>query len=97
MLDILPEVLSEPRAVYKGVRWEEYNADEPVDDWLCYVGAPEQRYRGKMQPVRPADPGDLFLVFVNGESMAYNWRWEKPDPNTGLPMQADIRFSERAL
>jgi hypothetical protein len=39
------------------------------------------------------DPGRVFLVFVNDEGIAYNWRWEIADPeNVNLPREYATRF-----
>ena len=90
----VPRAVEEPFAMYRGIR----RGQGILDDWLCYVCAPEQMITGKMQPPKPVDPGDLFLVWVNGERIAYLWRWEKPDPaKPGYPRDADLRFNERII
>lgn len=94
MAQFVPLALEEPFAIYRGIR----RGQGILDDWLCYVCAPKQMYAGKMQPPRPVSPGDLFLVWVNGERVAYLWRWEKPDPSKpGFPKAAKRRFSERII
>jgi hypothetical protein len=43
-------------------------------------------------------PGQVYLVFLNDEKVAYNWRWEKADPDQpGLPMDHEDRFKQRLL
>lgn len=46
----------------------------------------------------PPYPGQVFLVFVNDEKVAYNWRWEKSDPqDPDLPQGWQERFKQRLL
>ena len=40
----------------------------------------------------------VYLVFVNDEGVAYNWRWEKADADDPkLPNGYQTRFKKRAL
>jgi hypothetical protein len=40
----------------------------------------------------------VYLVFVNDETVAYNWRWEKADPDQPtLPVGHATRFKKRLL
>lgn len=42
--------------------------------------------------------GEVLLVFVSEEMVAYNWYWTKADPeNPDLPENFTVRFKERAL
>jgi hypothetical protein len=46
----------------------------------------------------PPWPGQVFLVFVNDEGVAYNWRWEKSDPSDPyVPEGHSERFRKRLL
>ena len=48
-------------------------------------------------PIRPY-AGQIYLVFVNDENVAYNWRWEKSDESDlRLPRDHDTRFRRRLL
>jgi hypothetical protein len=83
--------LGRPVHIYQGIR-------ERDDDWTCYVSAPEPRFMGKMLPLMPEIPGDLFLVFVNGNGIAYSWRWERPgSPESDQPAEAEARFGREVL
>ena len=43
-------------------------------------------------------PNQVYLVFVNDEGVAYNWRWEKADPDAPtLPIDYETRFRTRLL
>lgn len=40
----------------------------------------------------------VFLVFVNEDHVAYNWRWEKAEPDEpAIPVGHARRFKERLL
>jgi len=40
----------------------------------------------------------VFLVFVNDEGIAYNWRWEKADEDEpDLPRRFKTRFKKRLI
>jgi hypothetical protein len=40
----------------------------------------------------------VYLVFVNDEGVAYNWRWEKAEPEQpDLPVDHQTRFKKRLL
>jgi len=48
-------------------------------------------------PIRPYR-GQIYLVFVNDEGIAYNWRWEEADPeNPRLPVDHENRFRKPVL
>jgi len=93
---LVPEVLQKPLAVFQGLRRE---ADEPErgENWLCYCGRPARAYHANGRP-RPPWPGEVFLVFVNDERIAYNWYWTEADPkDANLPLDHSVRFKERVL
>jgi hypothetical protein len=76
-------------------RW--HDEDRGGYGWRCYCGVPEQSFRSDGSPGRPY-PGQVYLVFVNDEGVAYNWRWEKADPDQpSLPMDHENRFKRRLL
>lgn len=65
--------------------------------WRCYCGIPEFAYHSDGTERRPY-PGQVYLVFVNDEGVAYNWRWEKADPDDpNLPQNFETRFKTRLL
>ncbi len=40
----------------------------------------------------------IYLVFVNDDKIAYNWRWEKADTrDVRLPQDHENRFGRRVL
>lgn len=85
----LREVLSDPTAIFRGVR------EEGERNWCCYVGRPKHSYdrNGNTCPPRR---DRVFLVFVNDEGVIYNWRWERcAEDDDGLPEGHDDRFNER--
>jgi hypothetical protein len=85
------EVLIAPKAVFRGVR------EEGESEWLCYVGIPKHSYTRDGQ-TRPPRNGYVFLVFVNQERVAYNWRWEQCDGREAtLPQNHEERFVTRVL
>ncbi len=93
---IVPEILQHPTAIFEGLRADE---DEPRrgSGWRCYCGIPEHAYLQDGTSVRPFG-GKVYLVFVNDEGVAYNWRWEKSDPdNLRLPRDHEARFRKRLL
>jgi hypothetical protein len=47
---------------------------------------------------RPPYPGEVYLVFVNADRVAYNSRWEKCDHRHDfLPIDHEDRFIRRWL
>lgn len=93
---LVPEVLQNPTAVFEGLRREQ--DDDPWGcGWRCYCGIPSRRFTKDGREADPY-PNQVFLVFVNDESVAYNWRWEKAsqeDPE--LPANHEARFRRRLL
>ncbi|MFO0970541.1 MAG: hypothetical protein U0793_33775 [Gemmataceae bacterium] len=75
--EVVPFVLQHPSAVFEGLRRDE-DEDPRGTGWRCYCGHPTKKFRKDGSEVNP-DPGQVFLVFVNDEKVAYNWRWEPID------------------
>jgi hypothetical protein len=93
---IVPMILQKPTAVFEGLRWDE-DEDPRGVGWRCYCGIPERSYSSDGTPGRPY-PNQVYLVFVNEEGVAYNWRWEKADADDlGLPQNHGTRFTQRLL
>src|SRR5690606_36045953 len=93
---IVPFILLNPTAVFEGLRQDE-DEDRSGVGWRCYCGIPENAYR-RDGSSRPSYPGQVYLVFVNDEQVAYNWRWEKADPEDfQLPNGHETRFKKRLL
>jgi len=43
-------------------------------------------------------PGEVFLVFVSAERVAYHWYWYEADAtNPNVPVDWAVRFKEQAL
>lgn len=93
---ILPMILQTPTAVFEGLRQDE-DEDRHGYGWRCYCGIPAQAYHSDGTE-RPSYPGQVYLVFVNDEGVAYNWRWEVADPDDPqLPQNHESRFHKRLL
>jgi len=93
---IVPQILSAPTCIFEGLRWEE-DEDRWGYGWRCYCGLPTQAFRRDGTSISP-HTGRVYLVFVNDEAVAYNWRWENADPdNLKLPLNHEIRFKQRLL
>lgn len=93
---IVPAILQRPTAVFEGLRSDE-DEDPRGSGWRCYCGIPEHGYLREGTAVRPF-PGQVYLVFVNDENVAYNWRWEKADPSDPrLPIDHETRFRTKLL
>ena len=61
------------------------------------VGIPKSAYHPDGTE-RPPYPNQVFLVFVNDEQVAYNWRWERAAPDDRkLPQDHEARFKKRLL
>jgi hypothetical protein len=94
--EIVPIILQRPKAIFEGLRHDE-DDDRRTAGWRCYVGIPDRSYTADGQK-RPAWEDKVFLVFINSDRVAYNWRWEKCDldqPN--LPQNWSDRFKTRVL
>ncbi len=93
---ILPAILCAPTAIFEGLRNDE-DEDHQGYGWRCYCGIPVQAYRVD-GTLRTPYPNQVYLIFVNDEHVAYNWRWEKADPNDSrLPIDHKIRFRKQLL
>jgi hypothetical protein len=91
---LLPLVLHSPTAVFEGLRRDE-DEDRQGYGWRCYCGVPDRAYQSDGSQ-RPPYRGQVYLVFVNDEGVAYNWRWENADPDhPGLPENHSVRFQHR--
>ncbi len=93
---VVPAILQAPTAVFEGIRTD---GDEPRKGvgWRCYCGIPDRAYHSDGSERSPY-PNQVFLVFVNDEGIAYNWRWEKADEaDPQLPVSHKDRFSNRKL
>ena len=67
---IVPMILEQPTAIFEGLRQDE-DEDRHGYGWRCYCGIPEHAYHSDGTE-RPAYPGQIYLVFVNEERVAYN-------------------------
>jgi hypothetical protein len=93
---IVPMILQQPTAVFEGLRQDE-DEDQRGVGWRCYCGIPERAYHSDGSERSPY-LGQVYLVFVNEEGVAYNWRWEKADPDDlRLPQNHAVRFKKRLL
>lgn len=94
---ILPYVLENPCAVYEGIRWEndEDKSREGAPGWRCYCAIPLNAFRQNGDKIAPY-ANQVFVVFVNHERVAYNWRWERSDPEDEFaPIGHKDRFKRR--
>lgn len=93
---IVPAVLQHPTGIFEGLRWDE-DEDRKGVGWRCYCGVPQHAYLRDGTAIRPY-PGQVYLVFVNDEQVAYNWMWEEADPDTPrFPMNYHERFKRQLL
>ncbi len=94
--NIVPYILQKPTAIFEGLRQDE-DEDRRGVGWRCYCGVPEHSYRTDGTEC-PVYPGQVYLIFVNQDKVAYNWRWEKADSDApALPIGHEIRFKTRRL
>jgi len=80
--------------VFEGLCREE---DEPKRGvgWRCYCGVPDRSYSEEGDQ-RPPRPKKVYLVFVNADRVAYNWRWEFADDRVPqLLRNPKTRFKRR--
>jgi hypothetical protein len=93
---IVPMILKNPTAIFEGLTKEE-DEDRRGYGWRCYCGIPDESYHTDGTAGRPY-PGQVYLVFLNDEHVAYNWRWEKADPdNPNFPIGHATRFRKHLL
>jgi len=93
---IVPAVLQKPAAIFEGLRSDE-DEDPRGYGWRCYCGLPEKSYRAD-GAAAPPYRGQVYLVFIDDEGVAYNWRWERADhDNPTVPLNHATRFKQRLL
>jgi len=93
---IVPHVLQKPTAIFEGLRMD-VDEDQRGVGWRCYCGIPQHSYRTDGTACPPY-PRQVYLVFVNQDRIAYNWRWEKADPDEpNLPLNHQGRFKKRLI
>lgn len=94
----VPHVLLKPRMIFEGIRREDDEDQHGTSDgWRCYSGKPTVTYATEGQE-RPAYEAEVFLVFINHDGVAYNWRWEDEDPKKpGHPKDWQTRFCKSLL
>lgn len=68
--DLVPMILQRPEAIFEGLRRDE-DEDRWGYGWRCYCGIPERAYAADGTS-RPAYRGQVYLVFVNDDHVAYN-------------------------
>ncbi|MBI1915715.1 MAG: hypothetical protein HYS12_13430 [Planctomycetes bacterium] len=91
---IVPFILQNPTAVFEGLMRDE-DEDRQTVGWRCYCGIPKCSYNRDGVEGR-AYSRQVYLVFVNDERVAYNWRWEEADEeDRTLPANHQTRFKRR--
>jgi hypothetical protein len=89
--EIVPHILQHPLAVFEGLRREE-DEDRRGTGWRCYCGRANKKFQKDGSEANAA-PNQVFLVFVNDEGVAYNWRWELADlEKPDFPKGHETRF-----
>lgn len=89
-------ILQKPTAVFEGLRRDE-DEDRRGYGWRCYCGVPDHSYRVDGTE-GPPYPGQVYVVFVNSDGIAYNRRWEKCDSeDPRLPENYRARFRKKLL
>ena len=93
---IVPMILQRPTAIFEGLRQDD-DEDRAGYGWRCYCGQPDRSYRADGREAPPY-PEQVYLVFINDDGVAYNWRWEQADPDDPrLPRGHGQRFRSRLL
>jgi hypothetical protein len=93
---IVPMILQKPTAIFEGLT-QDQDEDSRGYGWRCYCGIPEVSYHSDGTSGLPYSV-QVYLVFVNEAGVAYNWRWEKADPDKlNLPINHATRFRKRLL
>ncbi len=84
---VATEILLHPSAIFQGLRGEK------EESWICYSGQPTKAFHTEGTRRNPY-PGQTYLVFVNSERVAYDYRWEGADPDfPGRPAGWRTRFT----
>jgi hypothetical protein len=92
----VPHVLRHPTAIFEGL-CDARDSDSRGFEWRCYCGVPPYRYWNDGQ-TRAVPDDRIFLVFVNTEMVAYNWRWEPvDDDHRDYPVRYQERFNRKIL
>jgi hypothetical protein len=91
-----PRDLVASRRGFEGIRRDEDEDKHEVGaGWQCYCGIPTKSYRSDGS-AGPPYADEVYLVSINSERIAYNWRWEKCDPDDPrLPKEHAERFKRR--
>jgi hypothetical protein len=94
--EAVAHVLADPKAIYEGVRWDcDSDKESDSDDWLCYSGIPKEAFATDGRPHAPYE-GEVLLVFVNSDGVAYLWRWDEcDDDDTTAPRDWRTRFCKK--
>ncbi|MBC7853846.1 MAG: hypothetical protein IAF94_10450 [Pirellulaceae bacterium] len=83
---VATEILLFPTCIFQGLRGEREAS------WLCYAGVPSQAFTNAGASI-PTWPGQVYLVYVNAERVAYDYRWERADStDRDRPENWKIRF-----
>ncbi len=97
---VLPDILKHPYRIFQGLKRndeEPYNVDDIGCGAYCYCGIPETAYDFHGNPWPPWK-GEVFVVFVTDEFVAYQWYWCKCDEkDSNLPTNHETRFRRPAL
>ena len=91
--DLVPMTLRTPTVIFEGIRWEK-DEDKDRPGWRCYCAKPAFMYdRSGERSI--SDPHRVFLVFVDADGVAYNWRWERADELDPETPQGNERFADK--
>jgi hypothetical protein len=92
---VLPTLLH-PTAIYEGLT-QNRDHDPRGVGWLCYAAIPDRCFEDDGKQF-PTPSGEVFVVFVNDEWVAYNWYWVKADvSDPNQPDGYEKRFNKRLL
>jgi hypothetical protein len=95
--ELVPMILQRPTAIFEGLM-RDVDDDRKGVGWRCYCGIPDYSY-GADGEKSPRRRNQVFLIFLNRDGVAYNWRWEPAHPRDhGLPAEhVPTRFKRRLL
>lgn len=89
---LVPAVLKEPMRIYEGIRRDtDESRESDACGKYCYLAFPGHGYDDSGQQRPDSRP---FLVFVDEDRVAYNWRFDNDDL---LPDSFEHRFREVRL